>query len=249
MTTSSFSLTDPLIQRDPPDAVIYDLSHPSHVTITLPTRSTWTSGLHWHASHVECLRVVRGTIKLVLGSSQTVHILSADNNNEIRIDRHVWHEWRRAEVDTGEDVVVIERTEPEDSEKAVFFWNLNGVILTAQKSLPCPPYIPRRVHKLFIQIWTVLSLFTIFYELDNFPVWLNVPRAFSKRGFIFREGTLGHTLLRNMDHVVTNLILFVVSRIFAKRMFGIVAVRQSFTPEEVRRRWVEKAGSKREKSG
>lgn len=251
---SDLFLEEPCIQRDPPDAVIYDLSQPDHVTVTLPTHSTWTSGLHWHEHHVEYLRVVRGSIHLTLGSSQTTRVISAagdgphdeNNHNEIRIDRNVWHEWRRAEVDAGEDVVVIERTEPDDGEKAVFFWNLNGVVLTAQKGgIPCPPYMPRRVHDSFVGMWLTLGLFSIFRELDNFPVFINVLRAFAERGFTFREGTLGHTLLRRVDSVVSHLILFVVSRI--ARLFGIVAVRESFTPEPARRRWIEMTS--REKSG
>lgn len=265
-TSEDFPPTAPhkTIQRDPPDAVLYDLSHPSHVTITLPTRSTWTSGLHWHEHHVEYLRVVRGSIRLTLGSSQTTRIISAggpkhlysesgggggdedDDQNEVRIDRGVWHEWRRADIESGEDVVVIERTEPEDGEKTVFFWNLNGVLLKASKGgMPCPPYMPKRVHDLLVRIWVTLGLFTIFHKLDNVPVFVNVLRAFSERGFTFREGTLGHTLLRSVDLMVSHLLLFVASGMAS--IFGIVAVRDSFTPAEARRRWVEKM--REEKSG
>lgn len=263
---STFSLTDPQIQRDPPDAVVYDLSQPDHVTITLPTHSTWTSGLHWHERHVEYLRVVRGSILLTLGSgsgsgSSLSRIISASNDSphggeqeqeeqaeqEIRIDRHVWHEWRRADVDAGDDVVVVERTAPQDGEKAVFFWNLNGILLTAGAggTMPCPPYMPRRIHDVLVEAWVTLSLFTIFRELDNFPVFLNVLRAFEKRGFRFRDGTLGHTLLRTVDYVVSHLALLGVAWI--SRLFGIVAVRESFTPADARRRWAEKTGQ--EKSG
>lgn len=248
---STFSLTDPQIQRDLPDTVVYDLSHPDHVTITLPTHSTWTSGLHWHERHVEYLRVVSGSILLTLGSGSPSRIISASNDQEeeeeeIRIDRHVWHEWRRAEVDAGEDVVVVERTEPEDGQKAVFFWNLNGVLLTAGGgNMPCPPYMPRKIHDVLVEAWVTLSLFTIFRELDNFPVFLNVLRAFAKRGFRFRDGTLGHTLLRTVDYLVSHLALLVVAWI--SRAFGIVAVRESFTPADARRRWTEKTGQ--EKSG
>lgn len=245
MASSTFSLTEPLIQRDPPDAVIYDLSQPTHVTITLPTRSTWTSGLHWHERHVEHLRVVRGSILLTEGSS--TRIISADpkEDNEICINRRVWHEWRRAAVDTGEDVVVVERTEPEDGEKTVFFWNLNGVILTAhQGGMPCPPYMPRNIHQFLVNTWVTLSLFTIFCDLDNFPVFVNVLRAFAERGFTFWEGTLGHSLLRSVDVVVSHLVLLVVARI-ARMVFGIQAVRESLTPEDARRRWAEKTGAKK----
>lgn len=260
---STFSLKNPQIQRDPPDAVVYDLSQPDLATITLPTRSTWTSGLHWHERHAEYLRVVHGRILLTLGSSS--HIISASDDdddddeggqgqgsgagprkNEICIDRHVWHEWRRADVDAGEDVVVVERTAPQDGEKAVFFWNLNGVLFTANNNMmACPPYVPKRLHDVLLDTYVTLSLFSLFRELDNFPVFINVLGVFATRGFCFREGTLGHTLFRTVDHVVSHLALLVVAGL--ARVFGIVAVRERFTPADARQRWAEKTGQ--EKSG
>lgn len=134
------------------------------------------------------------------------------------------------------DVVVIERTEPADTQKAIFFWNLNGVVLSAQELASArPPFIPRFVHTALIDLWVTLSLFAIFRDLDNVPVFVNVLQAFAKRGFTFAEGTLGHVLLRRVDHVLSHLVLFIVSWI--AWLFGIRAVRAKYTPNDVYNRW------------
>lgn len=258
---SNFSLTNPIIQRDPPNAVVYDLSEPDQVTIILPARSTWTSGLHWHENHVEYLRVINGSVQITLGDQ--VRVVSAADG-EIRVDRNVWHEWRRADLEGGGDVVVVERTDPADGDKAVFFWNLNGVIILhtqqqqqqqdgqhqhhqqhhqqqQQQGLACPPYLPRRLHGILLDFWVTLTLFSIFYHLDNIPVFANVPQAFAARGFTFTDGTLGHTLLQSIDRFISHLIIFVASRV--AWLLGIVPVHDSFTPKEVYQRWIERRGA------
>ncbi|PSR97447.1 hypothetical protein BD289DRAFT_425998 [Coniella lustricola] len=274
----SFSLDNPVIKRSPPGAVIYDLSEPDQVTITLPTGSTWSSSLHWHEHHIEYLRVVKGSISVTLNDEKFT--LSAESSPaatspEIRIDRNSWHEWRRADAaepgvnsndsdrnansndddendsanfiknranndaNSGTDhdeVVVIERTEPADTQKTVFFWNLNGVLLKAQRlSLARPPFIPQFVHAALVDLWVTLSLFVIFRDLDNVPVFVNVLQAFATRGFTFVRGTLGDVLLRHMDRLISHLVLFVVSRI--AWLFGIRAVRAEYTPRDVYTRW------------
>lgn len=226
--------SDPIIKREAPDEVVYDLSERHQVTITLPAGSTWSSGLHWHEKHVEYLRVIRGSVQVTHGS-QVRTISATDAETEVRVDRNVWHEWRRADIEAGEDVVVVERTDPEDGEKAVFFWNLNGVILKAQ-SLNCPPYMPKLLHGILLDAWVTLSLFSIFRVLDNIPVFVNVLQAFSKRGFVFAEKTLGHNALRGVDLVVSRMILLLASGI--SLLFGIRAVREDFTPGDVRQNWV-----------
>lgn len=234
MPRSGFSLAEPTIERGPPNAVVYDLAKPDEVTITLPVGSTWSSGLHWHENHVEYLRVVKGSVRVTLGSQERI-VAAGDDGTEVRVDRNVWHEWRRAEQDGGEDVVVVERTDPEDGEKAVFFWNLNGCILHAQ-SLSCPPYMSRRLHGLLVDLWVTLSLFSIFRELDNFPVLVNVVHAFSVRGFQFPEGSPGHILLLGMERFISHMTLFVLS--WVAWAFGIGPVRSGFTPDKVRDRWM-----------
>lgn len=232
---SHFSLSDPVIERGPPGAVRYDLSEPGSVTITLPVGSTWSSGLHWHERHVEYLRVVKGCARVVLGNQ--VHTVAAgDETTELRVDRYVWHEWSRTNAADGDEVVVVERTDPEDGQKALFFWNLNGVILKAQ-SLACPPYMTRLLHGMLLDIWVMLGLFAAFRDLDNFPVLINIPAAFSKRGFTFTVGTLGHVLLQTAERFISHLVLFVVSWIAWG--FGIGPVRREFTPDIVWERLTE----------
>ncbi|KAG6361401.1 hypothetical protein INS49_009628 [Diaporthe citri] len=227
--------SNPIIQRDAPNAVVYDLSEPHQVTITLPASSTWSSGLHWHERHVEYLRVVKGSVQVTL-DSQVRTISATDAETEVRVNRNVWHEWRRrADVEDDEDVVVVERTDPEDGEKTVFFWNLNGVLLKAQ-SLNCPPYMPKLLHSILLDAWVTLSLFSIFRVLDNVPVFVNVLQAFSKRGFVFAEKTLGHNVLRGVDVIISRILLFVASGI--SLLFGIRTVREEFTPDDVRQAWV-----------
>lgn len=222
-----------VIKRDAPDAVVYDLSEPHQVTITLPAGSTWSSGLHWHERHVEYLRVVKGTVQVTL-DSQTRTISASDAETEVRVDRNVWHEWSRADIEDEEDLVVVERTEPEDGEKAIFFWNLNGVILKAQ-GMRCPPYMPKLLHGLLLDAWVTLSLFAIFRVLDNVPVFVNILHAFSKRGFVFADKTLGHTALRAVDVVISRVLLFLASAL--SLLFGIRAVRDEFTPDGARQTW------------
>jgi uncharacterized RmlC-like cupin family protein len=112
---------EPIITRGLPNAVVYNLSDQFQTTITLPSGSTWTSGLHWHETHTEYLRLVKGTIRVRLGN--TTSIISAHDSPEpmeVKVERNVWHEWSRATPD-GEEVIVIERTDPADHENHLFF--------------------------------------------------------------------------------------------------------------------------------
>ncbi|RSL59321.1 hypothetical protein CEP53_005863 [Fusarium sp. AF-6] len=158
-----------VIDRPLPNAVTYDLSTTGQVKITLPESSTWSSGLHWHETHDEYLKVIKGTIRVQLGS--TIQYISATENEqpEIKVARYVWHEWQRA-VPDGE-VVVIERTVPDDNEKAIFFWNLNGVILDAPRLMSDPSSavsrLPGRFRGLALDFWITLNLFVIFNHFDN----------------------------------------------------------------------------------
>ena len=234
MTSSAFPTR--VIRRNPPNAVVYDLSLPNQVTITLPTGSTWTSGLHWHENHLEYLRVVQGSVRVRLGD--TVQIINASRSDqnvlpEIRVDKNVWHEWSRAEPG-GEDVIVVERTDPEDGEKAVFFWNLNGVILKAQAASK-PAAVPGFLYGLLMDFWLTLNLFTIFRKLDNIPVFLNVAALVSSRGVVVIEGSLRQRLFKRIDWGSSHLALELAA-IFGW-LLGVHAVREEFTPPEAIRRW------------
>ncbi|EEU47170.1 uncharacterized protein NECHADRAFT_77361 [Fusarium vanettenii 77-13-4] len=230
-----------VIKRPLPNAVTYDLSTTGQVKITLPESSTWSSGLHWHETHDEYLKVIKGTIRVQLGSS--IQYISATENGqpEIKVARYVWHEWQRAGPD-GE-VVVIERTEPDDNEKAIFFWNLNGVILNAPKLLNDPSSfisrLPRRVQGLALDFWITLNLFVIFKHLDNIPVFLNVPN------FANASNDTLLSWLRGLDWLVSHVVLFLAS--WGGWALGIQPVNRQFTPADVYTKWwskTDKAGTK-----
>ncbi|KAI0868477.1 hypothetical protein GGS24DRAFT_212167 [Hypoxylon argillaceum] len=230
------------ITRTGPASVTFDLAHPEHTVITLPPGSTWSSGLHFHSLHDEYLVVQRGSVRVRRDSDvQTVTVRPGDAPIELAIPRGVWHEWGRALPDlidpdyilTNEDVLVVERTNPADGEKTVFFWNLNGVIL--QKP---PQWLPTR--RLW-GLWVTLQLFVIFAELDNVPVMIDV------RGLVARarlDGVMRHLMgqacvercSRSIDESWSLFVLWVVHRV--GRMLGIEAVRRDYTPEEAYRLWI-----------
>jgi quercetin dioxygenase-like cupin family protein len=143
-------------------SVTYSLPSPPFssavVTITLPPRSTWTSGLHWHETHTEYLEVVRGTALVTLNGI-TKSFSSEDGI--IIVPRLARHEWRRANAD-GEELVVKEWTDPVDGEKEIFFRNLSSVIVDCTKT--GPP----------VEWWLTWQLFVVFWGLDNYPVILDL---------------------------------------------------------------------------
>ncbi|KAK7403444.1 hypothetical protein QQX98_010810 [Neonectria punicea] len=227
-----------VIERPLPNAVTYDLSTTGQVKITLPESSTWSSGLHWHETHDEYLKVIKGTIRVQLGSA--IQYISATENEhpEIKVARYVWHEWQRA-VSDGE-VVVIERTVPDDNEKAIFFWNLNGVILDAPRLLNDPSSVvsrlPSSVRGLALDFWITLNLFVIFHHLDNIPVFLNAPRLTSTSN--------GKVLswLRDLDLLVSHAALCLSS--WVGWALGVQPVQSQFTPADVYAEWWSKRKSR-----
>lgn len=210
-----------IIER--PGSVIYDLSTPGQAKITLPASSPWSSGLHWHEDHDEYLQVIKGSIRVRLGD--TVQTVSA-GQPEVKVDKNVWHEWRRAEA-TGEEVVVVERTEPEDGEKALFFWNLNGVILNAAPDVSrfAGGWAPGVLKGLIIELWITLNLFVIFAHLDNVPVFLDAPKVL---GF-------GSAASSPLDTIVSHGILLLAK--WTGFILGLRPVQRRFTPAEVHDAW------------
>ncbi|KAF5688692.1 hypothetical protein FDENT_4777 [Fusarium denticulatum] len=221
-----------VIERPLPNGVIYDMTTIGQVRITLPESSTWSSGLHWHESHDEYLKVVKGTIRVRLGDSQQVISAVYGNQPEIKVPRYAWHEWQRAALD-GEEVVVIERTDPDDNNKAIFFWNLNGVILNSPKMVKDKTSVvsrlPSRLQGLFLDIWIPLNLFIIFRSLDNIPVFLNAPDI-SRISHSRLRG-----LLQNIDMAVSHLILLVA--LWAGWVLGLQPVQRRYTPEDAYAAW------------
>jgi len=235
-----------IIHRPAPDAVTYDLTTPNKVTITIPAGSAWSSGLHWHESHTEYLQLIKGSIRIRLGD--TVQIVSApasaDANAsplEIRVNKGVWHEWSRADINAdadggkdAEEVVVIERTDPADGEKALFFWNLNGVILEAQRGVK-PGFVPGWLGG----IWVMLSLFSIFDALDNIPVFLGVRDKVVRRGFV-GKGSMWDGFVKGLEGLWSKGVLRVAATVVW--MVGEGAVRRRFTPEREYAAWVDRKG-------
>jgi hypothetical protein len=69
-------------------------------------------------------------------------------------------------------VVVEEWTDPADLGKPLFFWNLNGVVTApANVSLATPQ---RLVRKVLGTWWIPFQLFVIFWDLDNWPVFMRL---------------------------------------------------------------------------
>jgi quercetin dioxygenase-like cupin family protein len=162
-------------------SVTYALPSPAFsspvVTITLPPKSTWTSGLHWHEAHTEYLQIVRGTALVTLNNTTKTF---TQEDGIITVPRFARHEWQRATTD-GQELVVKEWTDPADGQKEVFFRNLSSVILDCTKAGPPNEW------------WLTLQLFVVFWGLDNYPVFV----ALSWLPFIgpMLEWALTHFLL------------------------------------------------------
>jgi hypothetical protein len=178
-------------------------------TITLPPRSSWTSGLHWHESHTEFLQVVSGHAWVsVSGISRLV----SASDGHLVVPKFARHEWRRAVAGDGpnfeeswddEELVVEEWTDPFDGEKEIFFRNLNSVIIDTIQN---PSW--------WMEWWLSLQLFVIFAGADNYPV--------------FWPEMTGN---ERMQYLVTHFVL-AVARI-AGRLLGARGTYEEYTPKEL----------------
>ncbi len=144
-----------------PGQVTYSFDHsdPNATIITLPPRSSWTSGLHWHETHTEYLRVIRGAACVRLQGKTSI---ITPEDGLVTIPAFVKHEWMRASTHgSDEDLVVKEWTSPADGEKEIFFRNLSSVIQEDYRNA----WIPVG--------WLItLQLFVIFGALDNYPIFV-----------------------------------------------------------------------------
>lgn len=220
-----------IIVRPLPNAVTYNLTALDRVTITLPPHSTWSSGLHWHQDHDEYLRVVQGRIRVVLGSEELV---VGTGQPEIKVPRHAWHSWQRADAD-GEEVMVVERTEPVDLQKAVFFWNLNGVVLDAPALAARLAGLPSWLRGMLVDFWITLSLFVIFRRLDNFPVFLDAPRLVRQSLPWLGESDMVPRALQGVDWLCTHAMLWLAT--CAGRILGVAPVQRRYTPAIIFAQW------------
>jgi hypothetical protein len=183
-------------------------------TISLPRHSKWTSGLHFHTQHTEYLRLLLGSIFVYLdgevtfysakagGEVDIYHSRGVTEGLEVEVPKYARHNWGRAKEyykatrtpgrrerpgdyieDLDEEVIVEEWTDPVDLGKPLFFWNLNGVI-TAPSAGPLT--MRQKVGKAVLGSWWVpFQLFIIFWELDNWPVFLSMRNALELRWPLF----------------------------------------------------------------
>ncbi|KAH7135374.1 hypothetical protein B0J11DRAFT_158054 [Dendryphion nanum] len=257
------------ITRPLPSAVTYHIatspqpsrtpsSVPLKSTIHLPQSSTWSSGLHFHATHTEYLRLVQGAVFVRLGP--TVQILSVKKGEEavvVTVPRYARHEWGRAEEwirknwtgsvgpgmkveELDEEVIVEEWTDPIDIDKALFFWNLNGVIAPTPGTQSRPESALFRVARWLLGSWWIdFQLLVIFWELDNYPVLFELVPLLGREG-----GGVLEWFEYAVEYLVTYGVLFVASLV--GRLVGVEAVREERTPEALWKVWRErKEGGKK----
>ena len=108
---------------------------------------------------------------------------------QVTVEKYARHEWGRAKEylatsmsggqatwplpdDIDDEVVVEEWTDPVDIGKALFFWNLNGIILTS----PSAKLLLRKrlARYLLGGYWVPFQLFSVFWCLDNWPVFIDL---------------------------------------------------------------------------
>ena len=148
--------------------------------------------------------------------------------------------------DWRDDVVVEEWTAPSDLTKPLFFWNLNGVITGEVNN----DSVGRREQNVSEKVaewmlgrwWVPFQLFVIFWELDNWPVFVDM----GWHGDGLSPGWMMERTERGIEHAVTWLVLIVV-RLIA-RVFRVEGVKQERTPKALWRAWVEEKDHMKEKT-
>lgn len=223
-------------------------------TIALPRRSEWTSGLHFHAVHTEFLRLVQGSIFVKLDGETTVLSAKAGgqvsirtgrlikSGLEIEIPKYMRHNWGRADhyltsrrtlpagvrvhrpKDTDEEAVVEEWTDPSDITKLLFFWNLNGVITSPPVTLSGMQTVAKTILGGW---WVPFQLFIIFWDLDNWPIFLNMEHTSEP----FLPKGIGMRLERWVDHIATYIVLSIAKALGC--ILDMKAVKQERTPDEL----------------
>jgi len=161
-----FERTDP---SAPNNYAIFELQNdparPGLTRITLPPKSTWTPGPHWHERYTEFFRVVQG--KVVIKLDGVTKVVGPEDGTQ-RVDKFIVHEFMRADKDSREeekdigDVITEEWTDPMDGAKHVFFRNAFSTLQDGDK---------------YWKSWTMVQALFICTEYDNFIVIL--PGALS----------------------------------------------------------------------
>jgi quercetin dioxygenase-like cupin family protein len=165
---------------------------PNHeVYITFPITSKIATGLHWHETHTEYLQIIQGVALVTLGDSTERYTAQS---GVITIPRYTVHEYRRAdsaaskaereagEEDDGDgrdvDLIIKEWTDPADGEKAIFFRNVVGLILDRDPAAGT-----------LQNLRTAWNLFVVFWEWDNFPRFVKMPRLWGLGNSVERRVT------------------------------------------------------------
>ncbi|OAL53780.1 hypothetical protein IQ07DRAFT_318981 [Pyrenochaeta sp. DS3sAY3a] len=250
------------VVRSGPEAVVYHIpvsptSSESTIlktTIALPRHSRWTSGLHFHATHTEYLRLLKGSIFVELYGE--LHILSAQAGGTVsvrtgellerglvvKVEQYARHNWGRAKEymhrpgrfgfhtrveypkDSEDEVVVEEWTDPADISKPLFFWNLNGVInASTDASVSTTQKIAR---KLLGNFWIPFQFFIIFWELDNWPVFVRLHGLMPPK-----MGDFGAYIEHLAEYAMTWVVLL-IAKSFGS-ILGVHAVAQERTPPDL----------------
>lgn len=133
-----------------------DPSRPELTRITLPERSTYSPGSHWHERHTEYFKVIRGRIAFI--HDGVVQVVTPDDGPQ-RVDKFVVHDFWRADRDLPDeekdagDVTTEEWTDPADGIKELFFRNVFSTLQDSDK------YWGR---------WTYPQLLTVLTASDEF---------------------------------------------------------------------------------
>ena len=147
------------------------------------------TGLHWHETHTEYLRVSSGKAFVTIDGKTTIVDTSS---GELCVPIGVVHEWGVAEENNDNDELVIwERTEPVDGLKEIFFRNLISSLLDSSLG---NPFSSESIHRR-LAIRDVLQFFVIFQSLDNYPVfWNGIGKRYVTYSFLFIGNLLGRFL-------------------------------------------------------
>lgn len=150
-------------RRDPKDArshAIFDLnvdpSRPGFTRITLPEKSSWSPGPHWHEQYTEYFKVIQGRVLLTVNGK--TRCVTSDDGLQ-RVDKFAIHDFCRAdkhladEEKDSDDVITEEWTDPADGLKHVFFRNLFSTLQDAEK---------------YWGLWTYAQALTTAAAYDNF---------------------------------------------------------------------------------
>ncbi len=186
------------------------------------------TGLHWHETHTELVRVAQGAA--CLETDGFVRVIT-ERDGIVLIQPGVRHQYWRADRDAcveseddrllgvareelERDLVIMESTEPADRDKEVFFRQILSLLEEMRGN---------GVREIAWMLW---SSFVVFYGHDNYPVVVKVTRRFGER--------LGKTL----EWVITHSILTIAA--ILGRFVGLRSTYDEYTPFELRKRVAER---------